>query len=79
MGQRTITTVPVLSVIRIEPATTPTADPRVWVEGQVQDEAGNVVEQVQENVYPALGAAAKARVQDILDAGLGVVRRAAGD
>ena len=69
MGTRTINTVPVLSAVRIEPSPIAGQDPRVWVEGQVQDDQGRVVETVQKNVYPDLTAAQKTAV----------VARAAGD
>ena len=79
MGQRTITTTPVLSGIRIEAPVVAGQDPRVWVEGQVQDEQGRVVESVTKNVYPEFTVTQKARVDDIIAYGKRVIAIAAGD
>jgi hypothetical protein len=67
MGQRTIQTHGVLTLIRVDPAPNGVgSDPRVWVEGQIQDTNGNVVEQVSEDLYPQLTAAQKTAVGNLI-------------
>lgn len=62
MGTRTIHTNPVLTSIRIDPAD----PPRMWVEGQIQDDAGNVIQTVVEDIFPALTANQKGAVTTLV-------------
>lgn len=79
MGTRTITTTGTLVAIRIDPGALVGGTPRMMIEGIVQDEAGNVVQSVAEDVYPLLTAAMKTSVQALIARAATRVAAAAGD
>lgn len=66
MGQRTITTTPILQMIRIDPPVDG-GNPRLWVEGILQDATtGQTVRQIGEDIYPSLTAAQKGAITTLV-------------
>jgi hypothetical protein len=65
MGTRTITTKPVLQMIRIDVVAG--QNPRVWVEGVLQDAAtGDTVKQVAEDIFPLMTAQQKSAITTLV-------------